>query len=171
MNDTPASTRRRMPYWLGIAALILLFPAIVVPLLVRSFGDLPFTSIDQLDGQSLRSIDLLVIERPDGGPNIGMPSRLFPVPATEFEALLAPLRNAGRVAAESPRGIWLGRIVVTLNDGRAQSVMLHRPKSETGATAPRLELRIGSNQYEGPPVGAFLAVADKIAGRAVEDTK
>jgi hypothetical protein len=158
-----------MPYWIGIAALILLFPAIVVPLLVRTSGELPFTSIDQIDVKAVRSLEVLVIERPDGGPNIGMPNQLFAVPTAEFDSFLSSLRSAGRVASESPRGIWLGRFVVTLDDGRAQSVMLHRPKSEYDATKPqRLELRIGPHQYEGPPVNEFITRIAQIAGLPAE---
>ncbi len=171
VNESPPSTRRRMPFWIGIAALILLFPAIVIPLLVRSSGELPFTNLDQLDVKAVRSIDLLVIERPDGGPNIGMPHQLFPVPPTEFEAILSPLRKAEPVAAESPRGIWLGRMVVTLDDGRAQSVMFHRPKSTEDSRTARLEIRIGRNQYMGPPVRDFIAHAAKIAGLPADEKK
>lgn len=171
VNESPPNTRRRMPFWIGIAALILLFPAIVVPLLVRSSGELPFTNLDQVDVKSVRSIDLLVIERPDGGPNIGMPHQLFPVPASEFEAILSPLRKAEPVAAESPRGIWLGRMVVTLDDGRAQSVMFHRPKTTSESPTARLEIRIGRNQYVGPPVLEFISHAAKIAGLPADEKK
>ena len=95
VNDNSPTTRRRMPYWIGIVALILLFPAIVVPLLVRTSGELPFTSIDQIDVKAVRSLEILIIERPDGGPNIGMPNRLFAIPSADFETFLSSLRNAG----------------------------------------------------------------------------
>jgi hypothetical protein len=170
VNDATPMTRRRMPYWIGIAALILLFPAIVVPLLVRTSGELPFSSIDQIDTSTVRSLEILVIERPDGGPNIGQPNQLFAIPRGDFEGFLATLRHSGRVASESPRGIWLGRLVVTLDDGRAQSIMLHRPKAEYDAAKPqRLELRIGPHQYDGPNVNDFIAHVAKIAGLPAEN--
>jgi hypothetical protein len=168
MTDDSPTVRRRMPYWIGIGALILLFPAIVIPLLVRSSRELAFTSIDDIEPGRVRSLALLIIERPDGGPNIGAPSALHQVPPADFDSVLALLRNSPRATAESPRGVWLGRLVVTLTDGRTQTVMLHRPKSDSGPPANRrLELRIGTFQFDGPPVDEFLDRIGKLTGHPV----
>lgn len=154
-----------MPFWCGIAALVLLFPAIVIPLLVSSFGKPAFESIDDLDAANIQSLSILILERPDGGPNIGMPNELFVIPKKDHEAALAPLRKAERVTAETSRGIWLGRIAVTLADGRTQRIMLHRPKQEYDKSrVHRLEVRIGPNQFVGPPVDEFIARIAAIAG-------
>lgn len=169
-NLSVSTTRRRLPLWGGIAALILLFPAIVIPLLVSSFGETAFQSVDEIDVSRVKSMSILMIERPDGGPNIGTPNELFVIPESELEKALQPLRRAERVASESPRGIWLGRIVITLNTGRTQTVMLHRPKQAFDRSSNhRLELRIGRNQFIGPPVGEFLERISAIAG--VDDRK
>ena len=167
MNEPrpPSTTRRRLPLWGGILALVLLFPAVVIPLLLASFREPAFASIDEIDLARVTSMEIFVLNRPDGGPDIGGTRGLFAIPVADFDRALAPLRKADPIAAESPRGIWLGRLVVKLADGRSQTVMLHRPKGEYDrATVQRLELRIGRHQFAGPPVGEFVTRIAEIAG-------
>lgn len=167
MNEpAPApTTRRRLPLWGGIAALILLFPAIVIPILVSILKEPAFASLDELDLAQVSSMEIFLLNRPDGGPDIGGTRGLFVIPAADYDRALAPLRKAEPIAAESPRGIWLGRLVVTLADGRKQTVMLHRPKAEYDKSqVHRLELRIGRHQFVGPPVDEFVARIAEIAG-------
>lgn len=172
MNDATAptsTTRRRLPLWGGILALVLLFPAIVIPLLVANFREPAFASIDEIDLAQVRSMELFLLNRPDGGPDIGGTRGLFAIPSSDYDRALAPMRGAERVTAESPRGIWLGRLVVTLEDGRTQTVMLHRPRHEyDAARVQRLEIRIGRHQFEGPTVDAFVARMAEIANGPAE---
>ncbi len=171
MNDpAPASTtRRRLPLWGGILALVLLFTAVVIPKIVKNLGEPAFPSIDEIDLAQVKSMEIFVLNRPDGGPDIGGTRGLFAIPATDYDRALAPLRKAEPIPAESPRGIWLGRLVVVLADGRSQTVMLHRPKSEYDPKASqRMELRIGRHQFVGPPVNDFVTRIAEIAGLPAE---
>lgn len=159
------TTRRRLPFWLGITALILLFPAIVIPWLVSAFREPAFQSIDEIDTANVRSMELFLLNRPDGGPDIGGTRGLFVIPPSQYQRTLELLRNAEPLTTELPRGIWLGRLVITLNEGRTQTVMLHRPKQETEKSqTQRMELRIGRYVYLGPPVEAFVARMAEISG-------
>lgn len=158
------SLRTRLPLWGGLLALALLFPAVVIPWLVGAFREPAFKTVDEVDVENVKGIELFVINRPDGGPDIGG-AALFPVASADFDRTLALLRKATPVENESPRGVWLGRVVVTLKDGRSQSIMLHRPKNEYDVKAAhRLEIRIGSHQFEGPPVNEFTKAVGAIAG-------
>lgn len=162
-NPRP-STRARLPLWGGLLALVLLFPAVVIPWLVGAFRDPAFRSVDEIDVANVKSVELFIINRPDQGPDIGAKA-LFAVPPADFDRTLALLRNCGHVDSASPRGIWLGRVVVVLKDGRSQSIMLHRPKNEyETTTVHRMEVRIGSHQFDGPPVNEFTKKIGEIAG-------
>lgn len=168
-TNTASTTRRRLPLWGGILALVLLFPAIVIPMLVSNFREPAFASIDEIDLARVKSMEIFVLNRPDGGPDIGGTRGLFAIPAADYDRALAPLRKAEPIVAESPRGIWLGRLVIVLGDGRSQTVMLHRPKSDHDTTAPqRLEMRIGRYQFAGPPVNEFVTRIAEIAGLPAE---
>lgn len=152
-----------MPLWIGLIVLILLFPAIVIPLLVGAFRDPAFASVDEVEVAQVKGIDVFVLNRPDGGPDIGGTRGMFAVPADDFEKVLGLLRNATR--SDSPRGIWMGRIVVTLKNGRTQTIMLHRPTDDYTGTGQRLELRIGPLQFDGPPVKEFVRRMSELAGQ------
>lgn len=158
------SLRTRLPLWGGLLTLALLFPAVVIPWLVGVFREPAFQSVDGVEVANVKTVELFIINRPDGGPDIGG-ANLYGVPPENFDRTLALLRKLTPVQGESPRGIWLGRVVVTLKDGRSQSIMLHRPKNEYDTKAvQRLEVRIGSHQYEGPSVNDFTKQIGEIAG-------
>lgn len=145
--------------------LILLFPAIVIPYLVGQFREPAFRSIEEIDVAQVESIELFILNRPDGGVDIGGTRKLHAVAPENFDKTLEVLRHATPVAAASGRGIWLGRVVVTLKNGRTQTVMLHRPTHEYDATKPqRIEMRIGSHQFEGLEVDEFTKRLGEIAG-------
>ncbi len=163
IDPPPRPPRNRLPLWVGLIVLILLFPAVVIPLLVGAFRDPAFASVDEVDVARVQAIDVFILNRPDGGPDIGGTRGLFPVPEADFERVLALMRNA--TPSQSQRGIWMGRIVVTLTDGRVQTIMLHRPTDEYAGTDRRLEMRIGRLQFDGPPVKEFLRKMGEIAGQ------
>ncbi len=151
--------------WGGLLALVLLFPAIVIPLLVGAFREPAFQSIDEIDLAQVQSVEVFVLNRPDGGADIGGTRGKFVVPPADVDAVLGLLRKAERVTAITSRGIYLGQILVTLSNGRNQTVYLHRPKNEYEVrAAQRVELRIGSNQFNGPPVNEFTRRLADIAG-------
>lgn len=163
--DPRPPLRSRLPLWGGLLALVLLVPAVVVPLLVGAFREPAFRSVDEIDLSQVKSIEVFVLNRPDGGPDIGGTKQRFVVPADQFDAVLGLLRNADRVTDATARGIYLGQIVVTLTNGRTQTIFLHRPKNEYEAgRVQRVEVRIGSNQFDGPPVGEFTRRLGELAG-------
>ncbi len=165
-------TKRRMPFWIGIGVLILLFPIIVIPFLVSTFREPVFQSVDDIAVDQIESIELFILNRPDGGPDIGGTRGMFAVPKEDFERILEPLRGARTVESESARGIWLGRMVVTFTDERSQTIMLHRSKKEYEDRAAKpLEIRIGRYQYEIPNVMDFVERAADVAGLPATETK
>ncbi|WP_149113922.1 hypothetical protein [Limnoglobus roseus] len=159
--------RSRLPLWAGLLGLILLFPVIVIPLLVGAFREPAFQSVDEIDMAQVTAVEAFVLNRPDGGPDIPGNKSKFAVPPGDFDAVLSLLRKADRVSAPTSRGIYLGQIRVTLANGRSQTIYLHRPKNEYEAgPLHRVEVRIGSNQFDGPPVNEFTRRLGEIAGAA-----
>jgi hypothetical protein len=141
-----------MKWWALIFVLTLVFAATAVTVVYHYVSAPVFESVDQLEPARITAIKVFVLNRPDGGPDLGYPKGMA-IGESDFEKVLAPLRNARPVHAE--RGVWLGRLTVTLADGRSQSILLYRAQPDP-KQPPVLRFKIGSFQYEAGPVNAFV---------------
>lgn len=161
----PPATRRRMLLWVALFCLVLLVPLTLVPTALLLFSKPAFESVDELSPDKVTGIGVFILNRPDGGPDVGRRDDLFQVPPADRDAVLGLLRGAQRV--DLTRGIWLGRMVVTLADGRRQAILLYRPESSVDKDKPgRLRFKIGDLQYEGPPVDEFVRALVAIEAKA-----
>jgi hypothetical protein len=153
----PPPTRSRRKWGVLIIVLVLLFvgTGYVGVFVVKSFVSNPaFDSVDQLDASQITAMKVFVLNRPDGGPDLGYPKGMT-IASPDYEKVLAPLRNARPVHTD--RGVWLGRLTVTLADGRSQSILLYRAQPDP-KVPPVLRFKIGSFQYEAGPVDGFVSV-------------
>jgi hypothetical protein len=163
-SATPTA-RQRMPFWAGILGLILLVPAIGIPIMLNIIREPAFQSLDEVQAENVKSMEIFILQRPDGGDDIGGTRGMFQVPPEHFQTVLQGLRNAQPMEASLPRGIWLGRMIVKFQDGRRQTVMFHRPRTDSGPQ--RVEIRIGSKQFLGGEVNVLTKLLDGVAGREV----
>jgi hypothetical protein len=161
-----------MGWWVAILTAILLVPAIGVPIAMDVLREPAFQSLDELAASDIRSIELFLLQRPDGGEDIGGTRGMFRVPEEHYDTVLGSLRNATSMEVAQPRGIWLGRMIVKLRDGRRQTVMFHRPRSDGGPSGVnRVEIRIGKKQFLGPDVNVFLKAVDVMIPKPPADEK
>lgn len=125
-----------------------------------------FETVDDLDLAAVARVQVLVINRPDGGPDVGeLKGEPLTVPAADYEAVFAPLRRATPVSRE--RGIWLGRVMVLLADGRRQTIMLYRVgEGNDPARPPVLLFSIGRRQFEVGAVEKWLKPLVEVEARA-----
>jgi hypothetical protein len=123
-----------------------------------------FESVDAVDAGQVRGMTAFVINRPDGGPDVGHPSRPIDVRPDDYEKVLAPLRGATRIPLE--RGDpWLGRLTVKLADGRSQSILLYRSRPANPKQPPALRFKIGRLEYEAGTLDALVkALAESERG-------
>jgi hypothetical protein len=147
-------TRRRLKWWALILASLLAFAAAWVTVAV-AFAEPAFAKLDDVDFDKVASVELLILNRPDGGPDIGSPRSPFDVPRERRAAMLAPLLKAE--LAEAPRSkTWLGKMTVVLADGRRQPVYLYYVAAEN---PKRVWFKIGPHQYLGGKLEEFVRAA------------
>lgn len=157
------STRTRLKWWGLILLLTFLFAAALVTAALQVLRP-AFESVDQLDPARIESIRVFVINRPDGGPDIGGPTRKgIQISREDFGKVLDPLRHAERVSKE--RGVWLGQMTVKLADGRGQPIYLYRARSAPDGPWV-LRFKIGRLQYEAGPVDELVRVLTECEPRA-----
>lgn len=154
--------RSRFVWWGLILLLTLLFAAGLVTAALMVLKP-AFESVDQLDPAQIRSMRAFILNRPDGGPDVGDRKGGTEVRREDYEKVLAPLRHAERVNTE--RGVWLGQITVKLADGRGQTILLYRAQPD-----PRkpwvLRFKVGQHQYEAGPVSDLVAALAASEGRS-----
>jgi len=141
-----------------IVALVLLFvgTGYVVVFKVKNYLSAPAFEVEQLDAGQITAMKVFVLNRPDGGPDLGdRKQKGFAIAPPDYEKVLAPLRAAGRV--HTGRGVWLGQLTVWLADGRRQPVYLYRAQPDP-RKPPVLRFTIGSRQYEAGPVNDFVTI-------------
>jgi hypothetical protein len=151
-----------LKWWGLILLLTLLFAATLVTVALRLLKP-AFESVDQLEPGQIRSIRAFVLNRPDGGPDIGDRKGGMEITGGDLEKVLAPLRHAARIDKE--RGVWLGQITVKLADGRGQTIMLHRAQPDPQKPWV-LRFKIGTFQYEAGPVSELIEVLSACEGRS-----
>lgn len=152
----PSPTRSRLKWWGLFLCLALAFAAALVTVAVNVLTPPVFESIDRLDAARVTEMRVFVLNRPDGGPDLGDRKRKgFPIAPEDFDRVLAPLRDARPV--HTGRGVWLGQLTIWLADGSRQPVYLYRARSDS--TQPFvLRFTIGSFQYEAGPVDDFVKI-------------
>jgi hypothetical protein len=136
--------------------LLLLFIAIVIGgvyamafVAASLLAEPAYKSIDDIDPAAIQSMGVLVLNRPDGGPDITAGGKeLWPVPKEAFANVLAPLCGATPLTGGRP--IYLGQIQMVFNDGRKLTVMMHRIGDE------KIKLSIERYEYEVAPIDKFL---------------
>jgi len=152
----PPPSRSRFKWWALIFVLLLLFAWTCVFLLYQYVSTPTFDSVDRLDATQVTGMRVFVLNRPDGGPDLGdRKQKGFPVAPGDFDRVLAPLRNARPVHTD--RGVWLGQLTVYLADGSRQPIYLYRAQPDPKQPVV-LRFTIGSSQYEAGPVDDFVKV-------------
>lgn len=144
MNDL---LKRRLKWYALILGVVLAFAATWVTVAVFFAGP-AFDSADRIDLAQVKDVEVLILNRPDGGPDVGSPREPHKLPAAQWPAAFAPLRNAEPVDSLPPK-IWLGKYTVTLADGRRQPIMLYYL---AGEKEKRVRFKIGPHQFCGGPV-------------------
>jgi hypothetical protein len=149
-NSASIPRRRWLVVAVGLLALVVaVFSTCIVAVWKWNVFAPAFQSLDDASAAEIESLEVLAINRPDGGPDISAGGKaLLPIPAEHREAVLAPLRGAPAIS--KPRGIYLGQIQLRFRDGRKLIVYLHRTTEDT------LQFTIGSRQYEVVPLEKFL---------------
>jgi hypothetical protein len=166
----PVKSRTRYLQWGALIALVLLAPAILIPLFLSLTQQPAFQTLDEIDLTQVRAMEIFVLNRPDNGPDVGSTRGMFVVPPGDYRRMLDTLQPALLQPEDTGRGIWLGRMVVTMNDRRRQTVLFHRSKNEANVgTQNPVQLRIGRKLFLGPPVNDFTAKLHDIAGLAKDD--
>lgn len=164
MDQPPPPLRTRLKWWGLIFVLILVVAVTCVTTLVYFLDAPAFESVAVLDVGQVKSMTAFAVNRPDGGPDVGHPSRPVTIAPEDYEKLLAPLRKGERVKAD--RGVWLGQLTVRLADGRRQSIRLYRAAAADPKAPPVLRFTIGRNQFEAGPSADWLAVLTACEERA-----
>jgi hypothetical protein len=171
--DSPTlTTRTRYFQWGAVLALILLAPAILIPFLLSLSQQPAFSSLDDLDISQIRSLEVIILNRPDGGPDIGTTKAMHNYPASDYERVVATMKPFLEHTSDPGRGIWLGRMVITMKDRRRQMILFHRSKTDEfqGKSGP-VEMRIGRRLFLGPPVNELTKKLQEIAGIVTADDK
>ena len=133
-------------------------------LLVTQLSKPTVRSVNEIDAANIQSWKILVINRPDGGPDIsGGGKAFFPIPTPDYEAVLAPLRNAKLI--QTDRGIYLGEIRLLFKDGKKLTIMLHRV-GDGPNPPPMLRISVEQYQYDAGPLDAFLKPLIEVEARA-----
>ncbi|CAN5321042.1 hypothetical protein BH11PLA2_BH11PLA2_00590 [soil metagenome] len=118
-------------------------------------------SIDAVDVAEIDRMELLVIRRPDSGPDIrAEKTDPITVPAAEYKTILTPLLKANPVKTD--RGVWMGKLILYLKDGRKLEVLLYSVNEQ--AKGP-MRYKIEEYQYEVESVTPFLAAVDAVDGK------
>jgi hypothetical protein len=161
--DQPPPSRRTWLKWgglilAGVVAAAYCWVAVVVPYLRPAFE-----SVDAVDAGQVRSLTVFVLNRPDGGPDIGHPKNPFAIDPADYGKVLGLLRNAERIDKE--RGVYLGEMRVRLADGRRQSIQLYRVAPAPNAP-PVLRFKIEQFQYEAGPADRLVTLLAECEARA-----
>lgn len=170
MSTPPISerppTRTRLMWWGLILGLTLIFAGTVVTIALLVLKP-SFHSIAELKERDIRTMQAFILNRPDGGPDIGEPrEKGIPIEPADQARLLAILEQAQPVQTE--RGVWFGQITVWLADGRRQPIYLYRVQVPGVHTEPILRYTIGTHQYEAGPVQAFVDVMAECEMQLIE---
>jgi hypothetical protein len=166
VEDTRSSPARSRLVWWGLILAVVVasaytWVAVVVPYLKPAFE-----SVDSLDLTQVRGMTAFILNRPDGGPDIGHPKNPIVLAPGDYDKVLGTLRKAEPIDKE--RGVWLGQLTVKLADGRSQAILLHRTAPQADDPA-LLRFKIGEFQYEAGPVDRLVQVLVECEQRALDD--
>lgn len=149
----PVSRRRWLLLSAAAVGLVLLWAAVATSVLSWVVGGPAFTTLTDVPADQVTAVDAFVLNRPDGGPDIGSPRELKRL--ADPKPVLAWLANAKPVPYQ--RSILLGRLVIRLEDGRAQELILNQVKDTTDPTGRRFFVRyhIERNTFDAGPADEF----------------
>jgi hypothetical protein len=149
--------RRWLVAGMALAVLIAVMYAAVFALASRIKAP-ALTSLAALDLATVDRVELLVINRPDGQPDTSAgKTEMVPVPMVDAATLIDTLRPA--VPVNAARGIWMGKLIVHLKDGRKVETLIYSVNEK--GPGP-LRYKIEEYQYELPSAATFLSVVDRI---------
>jgi hypothetical protein len=153
------NTARR---WLIIGALlVMMLVGCMYVLIFMAAGRLSTpvaTSLVDLNPATIAEADLLVIRRPDGGADVTAgKTEAVRIIGTDAAALVEALK-VGK-AVETARGVWMGKLVLHLADGRKLETLLYSVGDVPGGP---MRFKIEQFQYELESSTPFLKCVDEI---------
>lgn len=167
-SPTPVAKPPAAPsrLWLGAAfiGLVLMIPIFVGFVIFPLFQQQAFESLDELQADSIQSIEVRILVRPEIAPMLANRGDIGPFRAdpVDFAELLEPLRAAEDVVTfPDAQGPILGEYRILLNDNRRGTIRLYwdRDPSAPPDSSARLRFKIGSKKYEGGSAEAVVRVA------------
>jgi len=181
MADVPVPTPRRSRGPL-IAGATFVLAVVAIPLLILFFvlpwlSQLAFTSVDELNIAEIEELSIQLLNHPSVDdklrkPDVDMPIRSrdrgVKLAAADFDAALAPLRNATKIDA-IPASTFLGEYKVRFKDGRRGTIRLRfQPGMADPLNAP-VWFEIGPNKYRASTLmGPLWATAEDCATRGLK---
>jgi hypothetical protein len=119
------------------------------------------TSLAMVDQATIERGELLVIRRPDGGPDISAGKTDAMAISREDAVALVNVLTPG-AAVNTARGIWMGKLILFFRDGRKLEVLLY---SVSESKSSPVRFQIEQYQYELPSSESFLAAVDAVDAR------
>ena len=170
--DAPPA-RSRLGLGVVVFGLILTIPVILAVAVFPLFQQEAFTSLDDVRPESIRSMRVQILVRPeiaaelDGRGDVGP----YYAAGADFENLLAPLRSAEEVAEfTGGRGPLLGEYRILTDTNRRSTIRMYwsRDPNSPDEVSARLRFVVGGERgtkYEGGPAVDVIRAATAAAER------